>query len=239
MTENTNPSLELNIESIDAYNEDLPSESTEASTPTPQKIVRKLKVNGEEKEYEFSDEELVEKLQKGINYDKKVSELEALKNSDLMKTLSELAKEENVKPEDYVKSIRESKLKTKIESRVKELEAEGMKPELALKYAEMELKQPVAQKDDPLEKAFLELYEEFPETKNLKELTEYPQEVVEAIQQGKNPVVAYSKWQVKETKRLAELEQTNKANQVKDTGSLTTKDSGKPVDDVLQGFRGL
>lgn len=230
MTENTNP--EVKEETLADYIENDEIDTEEVAPQEPQKFVRKLKVNGEEKDYEFTDEELVEKLQKGIHYETLRSERDAIKGS-----LSELAKEEGKSIDEYLKTLKESKLLSKIETKTKELEAQGIPSELAKKYAELEVKQ--TPKDNPLEKSFLELYEEFPETKNLKELSDYPPEVIEAIQQGKNPVAAYSKWKVSEATKVVQTTKVNETNKAKDTGSLGTKDSGAKVDELLQGFRGL
>ena len=231
MTENTNPSSEVE-ESLADYIENDDVQTEDVAPQEPHKFVKKLKVNGEEKDYEFTDEELTEKLQKGLHYETLRSERDAIKN-----TLSELAKDEGLKLDEYLNKLKESKFNAKIESKKKELEEQGIPSELAQKYAELEIKQ--APKDNPLEKSFLELYEEFPETKDLKELTDYPQEVIEAIQNGKNPVVAYSKWKVSQATKVVETTKVNETNKVKDTGSLGTKDSGGKVDDILQGFRGL
>lgn len=241
--EKTNPSEEVAFafEPSDFAQPDAPLENeTNPEVNTTPKETHKIKYNG--KEMELSYDELIANAQKGMNYDHILSERDSLKNSETNKLLTEIAKENGLKPEEFLASLKESKTNEKIMNRAKELEAEGMKPEHAKKMAELELKQPTQAKEPDevklLENEFKTLHQEFPETKDFKELSDFPKEVIELIKQGKSPLVAYAKYQMEEMKKNAEIEKNNLKNTLKDTGSLGKGEPDGKSDPFLEGLLG-
>lgn len=241
--EKTNPSEEVlfAFEPSDFAQPDAQLENeTNPQVDTTPKETHKIKYNG--KEMELSYDELIANAQKGMNYDHILSERDSLKNSETNKLLNELAKENGMKPEEFLANLRDSKVNEKIANRAKELEAEGMKPEHAKKMAELELKQPTQAKEPDevkvLESEFKTLHSEFPETQDFKELSDFPKEVITLIQQGKSPLVAYTKFKMDEMKRNAEIEKNDLKNKLKDTGSLGKGDAEGKKDPFLEGLFG-
>jgi hypothetical protein len=233
MTEKTIPQaeeVELVFDQADFAEVQTSTEPTEST---------KVKYNGQE--MELSREELITNAQKGLNYDHIKTELDGYKTSEELKVLNEFAKEKGLKDwKEYVADLKNSKQNEKLESRVKELEADGMKPEHARKMAELELKAPTPPTDDVqrLESEFTTLHQEFPETQEFKELTDFPPEVIELIQKGKSPLVAYSKYLTENAKKLSEKAALDLKNKATDIGSLNGDKADEKEDLFLQGLLG-
>lgn len=203
----------------------------------------KIKYNGKEEEY--SIEELITLAQKGRNYDHVLGERDSLKNSEEMSILSKMAKDAGKKDvKEFLKDLSANIENVKLEERVKQLENEGMNPEHARRMAELEMKntaQPQADEASdiqPLVKQFEELFQEFPETQDWKELSDYPQEVQDLISDGKSPLVAYTKYLTKKAEDEKRVLEQNKQAQERDTGSFKTGKSETKDDDFLKGLFG-
>jgi hypothetical protein len=251
MTEQTNQSeAKLVFDSKDFTPEELKAEVTETEEVTPEvtkeevkpvePIKKKVKYNG--KEVELTEEELTTNAQKGMNYDKIKEELDKVKNSDENKMLLELAKEEGFKDgATYLKSLKDSKVQKKVDDRVQELVDEGVPLDHAKKMAQLELSVPQEAKKDevePLTQSFAELFNEYPETAEMKELSDFPDEVQKAIKEGKSPVVAYSKYLAKKAEEAKAIAVQNESARLRDTGSLQTSQPEVPEDDFVSGFMG-
>jgi len=207
---------------------DVELDGTVEAKPSLDKI--KVKYNKEEKELSY--DEAVEYAQKGMNYDHILSERDNLKKSRA--ELEELAKEDGKTLDEFIASIKESKYNSKIENRMKELVSEGVPESHARKMAELELSKPVTK--DPLVEEFKALHAEFPETKDLDDLSKFPQEVIESIKGGKSPVIAWAKYSTEQAKKQAEIDKNNSINSIKDTGSLSSKDDVGKKDKFLEGL---
>lgn len=202
----------------------------------------KIKYNGQE--MDLTLDELKTHAQKGLNYDKILTERDSLKNSEELAYLKELATEKGVDTKTLVKELKESRIKEKIESRAKELEAsDGLTPEQALKMAQLELKanQPIKQDNptDAIQKEFETLLKEFPETREkFKEFKDLPKPIQEAIIEGKSVTIAYAKYLVEETNKAKEqaLQELDAAKRT--PGALNSGQQQKGNDPFLDGFWG-
>ena len=233
------------VEEETVLDNEVQDEEVVESESTPTETVEKFKVKYNGQEMELTKDELITNAQKGMNYEKVLSERDSLKPyAELIKELDELAKENNVDTKDFVKGLKESKQQEKLNKRITELEAEGMSKDHAKRMAELEFKQPKVEQKvenkefDTLTNDFKTLHAEFPETQGFKELSDFPQEVVDLIKQGKSPLVAYTKYQVDTLKKQSEIDKTKAINKVKDTGSLGSIEDNKKKDPFLEGFLG-
>lgn len=219
-----------------------PDEAVEAKSVEVEK--HKIKYNGKEEEY--STEELITLAQKGRNYDHVLKEKDELKNSDEMKMLSNLAKEAGMKDvKSFLDNLQSNLINLKLEERAKKLESEGIPLEHARRMADLEMKaeakavaEPEKQEDSPLVNQFTELFNEFPETKEFKTLEEYPDEVQKMIEEGKSPLVAYTKYITAQKDKEIELAKQNAEAKSRDTGSFKSGKQDTKEDDFLKGLLG-
>lgn len=215
-----------------------PTEESKGTVSSLDDLV--IKYNGEEKKAsQFTPDELVAHIQKGMNYDHIKTEVESYKNSDQLKYLNELAKENGLKDwKEYVSTLKDNQIKSKIESRAKELEEQGSRPEDAKRIAELEMSNPKPSNDEVkrLEIEFRTLHEEFPETLEFKELSDFPKEVIDLIEKGKSPLVAYSKYLADNAKKLKEQTEQDLKNRELDKGSFKTGKDTEKDDPFLNGF---
>lgn len=248
---NTTGSEDLMFSANDFTPEELTGDAPitdKTSAPEGEKVeaqpaLHKIKYNGKEEEYSIED--LITLAQKGRNYDHVLTERDSLKNSEEMTLLSKMAKDAGKKDgKEFLSELMNSIEKVKLDERIKALEAEGLTPEHAKRMAELEMKSPeptkVEQTDDvePLAKQFEELFQEFPETSEWKDLSEFPQEVQAMIEEGKSPLVAYTKFLTKKVDDDKRLAQQNTDAQTRDTGSFKTGKGEKKDDDFLKGLFG-
>jgi hypothetical protein len=251
MTEKTNPSesTELNFSPQDFTPEELNSpnegaeETAEPSTSdkTAELQKHKIKYNGADEEYTLDDLKML--AQKGRNYDHVLQERDSAKNSQEMQILADLAKNAGMKDvATFVKELQKNYLDMKIENRVRQLESEGLPTEHAKRMAELELKadsgkqvqEQQAQPDEGVD-AFVELMSEFPETQEWKSLSDFPPEVRKMIDEGKKPIVAYTKYLAQKAEQEKAVALQNKQAIERDTGSFKSGKTEKP-DDFLAGL---
>lgn len=161
-----------------------------------------LKFNGKEiKASELSAEDLKAHIQKGMNYDHVLAERDSFKNSEELSVIRDLAKEDGKDVKTFLNELKNGRQQQKIENRAKELEAEGYKPEHALKVAELELKAKAVESVKPnsteaYQKDFETLLSTFPEAKEFKEFNDFPDAVKQAVIEG-NPILsAYAQYKV-------------------------------------------
>jgi hypothetical protein len=245
MSEQTNQtnSKDLNFDPNDFKDTNVEETSNlteENNQPTIAK--EKIKYNGQE--IEVTLDELKTHAQKGLNYDKILSERDSLKNSEELAYLKELADEKGVDTKTLIKELKESKQKEKIEIRAKELEqSEGLNPQQALKMAELELKvnQPIKQEKptDTIQKEFETLLREFPETREqFKEFKDLPKPVADAIIDGKPVALAYAKYLVEESNKAKEIALQELDASKRTPGTLNGVDPQGKKDEFLDGFWG-
>jgi hypothetical protein len=216
-------------------NDDIDDESDIA--PAPTKSSRKqleIKYNGNKEVFdlETQQDQVVELLQKGRNYDHVKTELDSLKNSEETKLIQDLAKEAGYPDvKSFLLKVNQDVEARKIEARVQELTAKGVPKDHAEYTAKLEIQSKQAvppAKDDgiePLKQSFQSLLAQYPETANYKSLSEFPPDVITAMNAGDSPLVAYQKHLLnKERVERAKLEHNAKVKD-RDIGSMkSTKD---------------
>lgn len=220
--------------------DDLTEEPSKTAT-AKQDEKTKVKYNGAD--VELTKEELITNAQKGMNYDKILQERDQARNSEELKTLSDLAKEAGKDVKTFLGEMKQTIEGVKLSKRIEELTAEGFNPEQAKRFAEMESKAKMAEtipaevkEQEENVNSFKELFSEFPETSTWKTLEDFPKEVSDMIQQGKNPVIAYTKYLAgKAEADLATVRQA-KDNKARDLGSLKSGKSDEKTDDFLEGL---
>lgn len=240
MTEQTNlKETALNFEPEGLIDDETGSPVEEGKETKPTETTPKafkLKYNGEEVEKTL--EEVITLSQKGMNYDKVESKLKSLETAEERQLLSEMAKDAGFKDiTSYVKNLKETTYKEKLDKKINDYIEQGLPEEHAKRLAEVDLASK-PKEVDPIQKSFEELFQEFPdETKDFKELSDFPQEVQDMIGQGKSASVAYSKYLIKAAKEAQRTAAQNEDNAKRDTGSLSTS-VGEKEDSFLKEFLG-
>lgn len=202
--------------------------------PAPKNDKLKVKFNGEEKE--VSIEEAITLAQKGMNYDHVKGELDNLKNSEEVKTLAELAKENGFKTgKEYLDHIRENARQAKVNEIFEQLKAEGVPEAYAKELAEAKVAAP--KQKEPDTSPFLELFKKFPETAEWKDLDAFPTEVRDAVKNGENPVVAYSLYKAQQAEAEKAKVLADQDARQRTPGSLNSDSDAQP-DPFLAGFWG-
>lgn len=233
MTEQTNqPKTELMFDPAEVEAE---SEGGEAKVETTEKAPEKIKIkyNGADEEYTLEDIKTL--AQKGRNYDPLKEKFEGLKNSETAKRLKELTEEGGFKSEEeFLASLKAKTEQEKLNKRIAELESEGLGTEHAKRMAELELSKPKENKPNPFEK----LFQRFPETATMTDISQFPEEVRKSIEEGDDPVLAYAAYKVKvaEEEKARILSEADASK--RSVGSLNTATAEKENDEFLSGFLG-
>lgn len=225
----------------------------EAGKPTVEKTFR-VKFLGEERE--VSEQEAIEFIQKGMNYDHAVKKSAEDKEREYHATLELLdyyAKQSGVSRDDYLKGL--EKQREEGEVRARALAFKKTHPdapdELLLEMGRLALKAERAENGQKKEKEgaqerekklepWYELYRAAPELKGADAI---PKRVYEIIQADRiPPVAAWYKYQAEE--KAMEAEKSRKAEQKREEtrkkalGSVKGDADGKVEDDFLSGFDG-
>lgn len=227
---------------LDPENDTDDNTTPKQSKPTDQ---FKIKYNGQEETLTY--EQMIELAQKGRNYDHVFQEKEALKNSEELKVLSQLAKESGYEDtKSYVEAMRQMSVQSKIDKRVAELEASGWDRDQAKYVADLEMKAQTTQPpqssandgNKELEDDFNALLNAYPETRKFTSPDQYPPEFKEMLVNGEKPVVAYSKYLANKADAERRIAEQNAQNKQRDPGSFksTQNDGGK--DNFLDGLFG-
>lgn len=236
-----------------------PSETTEDNSKTDEvdfkplldALKGKIKYNKEEHEVK-SLEDLIENYQKGLNYDKKLQELENLQNSKLEQYAKQKAMELGItvdeymdRVENYEKEQQREKEKEQLEEMLnngvpedvaKEVIATGqLRRQLQAKENELKAKEEAQEKERAKNREYEQFLKDFPDVNPEK----IPKEVFE---DAENSTLsnAYMKWQIKELKSQLEIAKTNEKNKeasvkgITETG--TTKEEKHESDPFLEGF---
>lgn len=210
----------------------------------------KIKYNKEEVNVE-SIEDLITGYQKGLNYDKKVQELENLQNSKLEKYAQEKAEELGITVDDYINRVvqyEQEQQKAQDQARLEDMLNNGvpedvakeviataqLRKQLQAKENELKKKEEESQREAAKNKEYEDFLAAFPEV-NPEDI---PKEVFEDAQ---NTTLsnAYMKWQIKELQTQLNIAKTNEKNYessvggVTDTGPTNEKHDKDPF---LEGF---
>ena len=232
-----------------------PSETKEESKevdfePLLKALSGKIKYNKENVTVE-SIEELINGYQKGLNYDKKLQELENLQNSKLEKYAKQKAEELGITVDEYMdrveqyekeqqKAQEESQLEEMLNNGVpeaiaKEVIATGqLRRELQKKENELKAKEEASKKEAEKNREYEEFLKDFPDV-NPEEI---PKEVFEDAEKT-SLSNAYMKWQMKELQKQLQIAKTNEKNSQASIGSVTETgqvNEKREKDPFLEGF---
>lgn len=210
----------------------------------------KIKYNKEEVNVE-SIEDLIENYQKGLNYDKKLQELENLQNSRLEKYAKEKADALGITVDEYMNQVEAYEKQQERQREADELEdlinagtPESIAKELIAsrqqrKQIQQELNDIKAEreadkKEKERTKEYQDFLEEFPDVKP----ESIPKEVFEEAEDS-SLKEAYMKWKLKELEKEISISKTNEKNKKSSVGSTTETgptNEKHEVDQFLEGF---
>ena len=233
----------------EASEDDSKSESVDFK-PLLDALKGKIKYNKEEVEVE-SIEDLIENYQKGLNYDKKLQELENLQNSRLEKYAKEKADALGISVDEYMNQVEAYEKQQERQREADELEdlinagtPEALAKELIAgrqqrKQLQQELNDIKAEREaDKKEKEknqeYQDFLEEFPDVKP----ESIPKEVFEDAENS-TLKEAYMKWKLKELEKEISISKTNEKNKKSSVGSTTetgTTNEKHERDLFLEGF---
>ena len=235
--------------------ESKPSESEESKdevdfTPLLKALSGKIKYNKEEVNVD-SIEDLISNYQKGLNYDKKVQELENLQNSKLEKYAKSKAEELGITVDEYmdrVEQYEKDQQKAREEEQLEEMINNGvpdsiareviatsqLRRELQKKENELKAREEAQAKEKAKNKEYEDFLNEFPDV-NPEDI---PKEVFEDAENS-SLSNAYMKWQLKELQNQLSVAKTNEKNKEASVGGVT--DTGPTeekheTDLFLEGF---
>ena len=210
----------------------------------------KIKYNKEEVKVE-SIEDLVEKYQKGLNYDKKLQELENLQNSKLEKYAKTKADELGITVDEYmdrVEAYEKEQEKAKEQDRITEMMNNGVPEDIAKEVIagaqirnqlqkelnELKAEREASKKEAEKNQEYQNFLKEFPEVKP----DEIPKEVFEDAENS-SLSNAYMKWKLKDLENKLSVAKTNEKNLQTTVGGITESGptgSKKETDPFLDGF---
>ena len=219
-------------------------------TPLLKALSGKIKYNKEEVNVD-SIEDLISNYQKGLNYDKKVQELENLQNSKLEKYARDKANELGITVEEYmdrVEKYEEDQKRAQEEQELEEMIENGVPDSLAreilagrqlrLEYQQMknEMKEwkESTKKEEEKKKEYNDFLEKFPDV-NPEDI---PKQVFEDAEKS-SLSEAYMKWQLGELKNQLKVAKTNEKNSKASIGSVTSTgptEEKHSKDLFLEGF---
>lgn len=218
--------------------------------PLLEELSKKVKYNKENVTIE-SLEELINGYQKGLNYDKKVQELESLQNSKAEVYIKQKADEMGISVDEYMDQVEEYEKQQKAEKdqeRLEEMMESGVPEELAKEViATAELRRQLQQKENELkekEEASKKKeqenkeYEEF--MKNFPDVNpeDIPKEVFEDAVNS-NLSSAYMKYKMKDLENQLKVAKQNEENSASTVGGVTetgTTQENHTKDPFLEGF---
>ena len=235
--------------------ESKPSETEESKdevdfAPLLKALSGKIKYNKEEVNVD-SIEDLITGYQKGLNYDKKLQELENLQNSKLEKYAKSKAEELGITVDEYmdrVEQYEKDQQKAREEEQLEEMINNGvpdsiareviatsqLRRELQKKENELKAREEAQAKEKAKNKEYEDFLNEFPDV-NPEDI---PKEVFEDAENS-SLSNAYMKWQLKELQNKLSIAKTNEKNKEAVVGGVTdtgpTKENHE-VDLFLEGF---
>ena len=199
-----------------------------------------VKFNG--KETKVSKDDIPTLVQKGLNYDHVSSELESMRAGDRYRVLKKAADREGMTVDQYAKYV----LDKEDADTLAEMEAAVRKEnpnldnalikEIAEARAAKKQNHAKAEESSAEEKAWAEALAEYPDmTKD-----SVPKEVLEDVAKGKSPLLAMKDHEIAQLKAAqdkAAIEEKNRKNKEKSTGSMSGNGSDG-ADDFIKGFYG-
>lgn len=240
IAEETNGKEDTNSEEEETNEAEVPSEASEDNSKSEQvdfkplldALKGKIKYNKEEVEVS-SIEDLIENYQKGLNYDKKLQELEDLQNSRLEKYAKEKADALGITVDEYMNQVEayekqqerqreEDELEELInagtpESIAKELIASRQqRRQIQQELNDIKAEREADKKEKEKNKEYQDFLKEFPDVKP----ESIPKEVFEDAESS-SLKEAYMKWKLKELEKEISISKTNEKNKKSSVGSTT------------------
>lgn len=210
----------------------------------------KIKYNKEEVNVE-SIEDLIENYQKGLNYDKKLQELENLQNSRLEKYAKEKADALGITVDEYMNQVEAYEKQQERQREADELEdlinagtpesiakeliaSRQQRRQIQQELNDIKAEREADKRDKERTKEYQDFLEEFPDVKP----ESIPKEVFEDAESS-SLKEAYMKWKLKELEKEISISKTNEKNKKSSVGSTT--ESGPTSekhdsDPFLEGF---
>lgn len=218
--------------------------------PLLEALSKKVKYNGESVKVDSIDD-LITNFQKGLNYDKKNEQYEALQNSKVEQYVSKKAKELGLTVDEYIEQVEDyerEQEKAREEERLEEMVNNGVPEDIAREViATSQLRKQLQAKENELkereeaqnakhkeEQEYADFIAAFPDVK----AEDVPKEVYEAAQHS-NLTSAYKDWLIKDLQTKLSIQQTNSKNAKSAIGSVTESGPTKknePIDPFLEGF---
>ena len=237
---------------------EVPSEASEASPETEQvdfkplldALKGKIKYNKEEVTPE-SLEDLIENYQKGLNYDKKVQELDNLQNSRLEKYAKEKADALGITVDEYMNQVEAYEKQQERQKEADELEdlinagtpesiakeliaSRQQRRQMQQELNEIRAEREADKKDREKSKEYQDFLKQFPDVKP----EDIPKEVFEDAENS-SLINAYMKWKIKDLEKQVSISKTNEKNAKASVGGVTetgpTKEKHEK-DPFLEGF---
>ena len=192
----------------------------------------KIKYNKENVNVE-SIEDLINGYQKGLNYDKKVAELENLQNSKLEQYAKQKATELGISVDEYmdrVEKYEEEQQKAQEQARLEEFINNGVPEDIAKEVIagaqvrkqlqqelnELKAERDASKKEEEKNKEYQDFLNNFPGVK--------PEEIPRSVfEDAENSSLsdAYMKWKIGELQKENEILKTNEKNKKSSVGSTT------------------
>lgn len=210
----------------------------------------KIKYNKEEVNVD-SIEDLIENYQKGLNYDKKLQELENLQNSRLEKYAKEKADALGITVDEYMNQVEAYEKQQERQREADELEdlinagtpesiakeliaSRQQRRQIQQELNDIKAEREADKRDKERTKEYQDFLEEFPDVKP----ESIPKEVF-AEAEDSSLKEAYMKWKLKELEKEISISKTNEKNKKSSVGSTT--ESGPTSekhesDPFLEGF---
>jgi hypothetical protein len=258
ITENIDKADEVHSETEETNEAEEPSEADEVNKETEEvdfkplldALKGKIKYNKEEVNVESIDD-LISNYQKGLNYDKKLQELENLQNSKLEKYAKAKAEEMGITVDEYmdqVEAYEKEQERAKERDRIEEMINNGVPEETAKeviaagqmrkKYQQMEnelkKREEALNKEEAKKKEYQDFLEQFPDVNP----DEIPKEVFEEAEKS-SLSNAYMKWKLNELQKELNVAKTNEKNAKASVGGVTKTgptNEKHETDPFLEGF---
>lgn len=199
-----------------------------------------VKYNG--KETKVAKDDIPTYVQKGMNYDHVMSELDSMRSGNMYKALKRAADKEGMSVEQYAKYVLDrddadalSEAEAAVRQENPNLPNNIIK-ELAEARAAKKQHNAKAEEASESEIAWAEALKEYPDMTR----DSIPDEVLQAVASGKTPLIAmkdYEIAQLRAEKKKNAIEEKNQKNKEKSTGSMNGNRSDGD-DQFLQGLFG-
>jgi len=199
-----------------------------------------VKYNG--KETKVAKDDIPTFVQKGMNYDHVMSELDSMRQGNAYKALKKFADKEGMSVEQYAKYVldkEDADALTEAEAQVRKENPNlpnNIIKELAEARAAKKANNAKAEQSSAEEKAWAEALKEYPDMTR----ETIPEDVLEAVANGKSPLIALKNHEISQLKaaqKKTAIEEKNQKNKEKSTGSMRGT-SADGEDDFIKGLFG-